>query len=221
MEPTPRQQLRILIVCPHKLALEGLRLLLARDEDLYIVGLTADVDQALALLLRLQPDVVISSDSTASQDCASGVQRLRAARPDIPVLVVSPDTRPERVQAALAAGAIGYLPLDADPDELVRAVHTVGRGELTLHPAIVPGLVARLAGHATKEPGPSLKDFTAREREVLTYLARGLSDRDIAQALFISVRTVQSHLANIYEKLGIHSRTEAAVIAVREGWLSS
>lgn len=211
---------RILILCPHTLVREGLRLLFAEDDDLYVVGLAADASEVLEALVHMEPDVVVVAYGWGGQDCAAVVQRLKADWPGQPLLVISPDVRPEQVQAALVAGATGYLPLDASQDELIRAVYTVGRGELTLHPAVVLGLLSHLASRDTEDSQPNFNDLSPREQEVLAHLVRGLSDRDIAQALFISVRTVQTHLAHIYAKLGVHSRTEAAVIAVRKGWFS-
>ena len=215
------RQYRILIVCPQTLVREGLRVLLAQDEDLHVVGSAADAGQALRLMPQMQPDLVLAVYGAAPPGCAAVVQHLKADRPALPVLIVSPDVHPEHVQAALVAGATGYLPLDADLDELIWAVYTVGRGELALHKAVTPGLLAHLAGREATASQPHLDDLSPREREVLSHLARGLSDRDIAQALFISVRTVQTHLAHVYAKLGVHSRTKAAVLAVRAGWFSA
>lgn len=217
---SPARKNRVLIVCTHTLVREGLRLLLAQDEDLHVVGAAADASQALESILQIQPDVILAAYSDGVQNCAAAVQSLKADMPDLPVLVVSPDIHPERVQAVLVAGATGYLPLDANIDELVRAVNTVGRGELTLHPVILLSLLSYLAGQKAEDSQPNLNHLSPREQEILAHLARGLCDRDIAQALFISVRTVQSHLAHIYAKLRVHSRTEAALITVRAGWFS-
>lgn len=125
------------------------------------------------------------------------------------------------MQAALLAGATGYLPLNADSDELVHAIVTTARGELTLHREILPALFIYLADQTPASIKPKLDVLSSRQQQVLACLARGLSDRDIAQELFISVRTVQTHLAHIYGKLDVHSRTEAAVLAVDAGWFSS
>lgn len=221
---SPARKNSILIVCPYTLVREGLRLLLAQDEDLYVVGVAADASQALESMLQIQPDVILAAYSDGysggTQNCAAAVKSFKTDRPDLPVLVVSPDIHPERIQTVLAAGATGYLPLDSTIDELVRAVNTVVRGELTLHPAILLSLLSYQASQDAEDSQPNLNHLSPREQEILTYLARGLCDRDIAQALFISVRTVQSHLAHIYAKLGVHSRTEAALITVRAGWFS-
>jgi two-component system NarL family response regulator len=117
---------------------------------------------------------------------------------------------------ALAAGANGYLPMGIDIDELVRVLYTVNRGELTLHPSLLPAILQQLeAETGGKSTATNPDDLTKRESDILSALSRGLTDREIAQQLFISVRTVQSHLAHIYEKLHVHSRTEAALIAVQ------
>lgn len=209
---------RVLIVCPHRLILEGLEYLFSQEEDLRLVGLLADVSEALAFLSRLRPDVVLLVSTVSYPNCADAVRRLKTIDPHLPVLLISSDIRPEGVQATLTAGANGFLPLDISQDELVRAVYTVCRGELVLHPSVMLGLLSYLADQPAEAAMLNLEDFSPREQEVLACLARGLSDRDIAQQLFISVRTVQTHLAHIYGKLGVHSRVEAALTAVQAGW---
>ncbi|MCL5951748.1 MAG: response regulator transcription factor [Chloroflexi bacterium] len=214
------KELNILIVTPRGLAREGLRLVVEQDEDLRVVGFAANADAALESLRQTRAQVVIVAHYSDNQECVACVQRLKATEPVLPVLIISSDIRPDHVQAALAAGATGYLPQDAEPDELLRAIYTVYRGELMLRATIVPRLLSHLGIRHSGDSTPALDDLTHRERDILVHLARGLSDQDIAQTLFISVRTVQSHLAHIYAKLNVHSRTEAALIAVREGWAS-
>jgi DNA-binding NarL/FixJ family response regulator len=201
------------------LVCEGLRLMIADDEDLEVVGIAQDVDEAIYLISQTQPDVIILSPF--ENDCISSIKCLQSDRPSLSVLVVVPRIHPAHVQAVLQAGATGVLTMDATIDELLRAVYTVGRGELTIHPTIVRELLPYLSDKKTESPHPRLEDLSPREQEVLSYLTRGLSDRDIAQALFISVRTVQTHLSHIYAKLEVHSRIEAALIAVQEGWFSA
>ena len=214
------QELNIFIISPHTLARQGLRLIVEQDEDLRVVGFAANPDEAGQSLRQTRADVVIVAHSSDNQECITCVLRVKTTKPNLPVLVISSDIRPEHVQAAFAAGATGYLPQDAEPDELLRAIYTVHRGELMLHATIVPRLLSHLGPRRPEDSTPALDDLTHREREILALLARGLSDQDIAQSLLISVRTVQSHLAHIYAKLNVHSRTEAALIAVREGWVS-
>lgn len=211
----------VLLVCSQTLIREGLRLLLITDDDLGEIWTSPQISDALARLADLQPDVVIAVYGWPDAMCTADLRRLKADRQALPVLLISADTRPEQVQGALLAGATGYLPLTADPDELVRAIVTAGRGELSLHRDILPSLFIYLADRTPAVVNPELDVLSLRQQEVLACLTRGLSDRDIAQELFISVRTVQTHLAHIYAKLDVHSRTEAAVLAVDAGWFSS
>lgn len=210
---------RVLLICTYRLIREGLLLLFADEEELNVIAATAEAEDALDLIKQTQPDVVVFSPGR--ENCLGSIKKLNADWPGIPVLVVSPETPPESIQAVLQAGATGYLPMDATVDELIRAVYTVGRGERTLHPSILFELLAYLSGQKTNVEHVVHDDLSPREKEVLSKLARGLSDRDIAQELFISVRTVQTHLSHIYKKLGVHSRIEAALIAVQEGWCST
>lgn len=211
----------VLVICRHPLLREGLGFLISQDEDLHLVGLVADVSGALDVLGRKSPDVVVIVHASEHQGCTSIVERLRLDHPDLPILVISPDLNSESVQAVLEAGAMGYLSIDVSQDELVRGIYAISRGEIFLESPVVVNLLSRQIASSSAEISLRQEDFSSRELEVLSCLTRGMTDRDIAQALFISVRTVQTHLAHIYEKMGVHSRTEAALLAVRVGWLSA
>lgn len=190
-------------------------MLLAADEDWELVADTTSVTKALQ---AETPDVAVVSCARLTAAIPELIRDLHSAFSHLAILVIAPEPEPEGVQAALTAGAMGFLPFSATPDELFWAMHNVSRGQLTLHPALLPPLAAYLAHREQQASPPQLEELTPREQEVLAYLVRGASDRDIAQALFLSVRTVQTHLAHIYDKLKVHSRTEAAVRAVRAGW---
>lgn len=196
-----------------------MKLLTQQDEDFQVVGDAAEDDAGIASLAELQPDVVIVADGWGGEECSCAdiVKRVRAYHPHIPILVISPHVENARVQMALAAGATGYLPLGVDMDELVRVLYTVRRGELTLHPSLLPAILQQLKAEPGQPSSTLPEDFTERELQILSALSRGLTDRDIAQQLYISVRTVQSHLARIYEKINVHNRTEAALFAVQHG----
>lgn len=211
--------LKVLLVCSQQLIREGLRLLMQQDEDLTIVGVAPDVPSALDLALERRPDVTLVCLDSPSSAIFEGEQRLFLAKPVLPVVIIAPDPPITQVQAWVEAGALGVLPLSAEPEELFRILYAAGRGERTLHPALARRLIVHLAGAKTGPPHLSLTNLTSREREVLVHLAQGAGDKDIAQALFISVRTVQTHLAHIYEKLGVHSRTELTLLAIRAGWV--
>ena len=219
MKKPVNRKLRLFIICSQLLAREGLILLTQQDEDLQVVGDAADDAAGIAGVAELHPDVVIVADGWGGEECSCAdiVKRLNGDHPHIPILVISPHVENARVQMALAAGATGYLPLGVDMDELVRVLYTVSRGELTLHPSMLPAIIQQVEAGQSKPISPTPNDLTERERDILSALSRGLTDREIAQLLFISVRTVQSHLAHIYEKLHVHSRTEAALLAVQHG----
>jgi DNA-binding NarL/FixJ family response regulator len=216
--PPTSHHLRILIVCPYRLALDGLKILIEQEEDLCVAGLTLGVQEAIDASSELQPDVVLVGDGWPGLSCAAVIERLRDGGVTAPILFLSYDVGPEHVQLVLAAGATGYLPLDAGQDELLRMVNSVSQGEVSLHPTVLPSLLTHLEKKPAQAQDQYVAELTPREQEVMACLGRGLSDRDIAQALFISVRTVQTHLAHIFEKLDTHSRTEAALIAARKGW---
>lgn len=219
--PPAHPNLNVLIVCRQRLICEGLRLLVEQDEDVTVVGTALDVTTALGLVSRVRLDVVLVCVDPVAETTFDMAQHLILILdgPVLPIVVVAPDPPITQIQTWVEAGALGVLPLDAGADELFRILYAAGRGERTLHPALARRLIVHLAG-AKIGPSPlSLADLTSREREVLVHLAQGAGDKDIAQALFISVRTVQTHLAHIYEKLGVHSRTEVALLAIREGWV--
>lgn len=212
-------ELKVLIVCSQRLICEGLRLLVQQDEDITIIGTVPDAASALNLASRMRPDVVL-----VCLDLLTGItyeegRALFVRKPMLPVIIVASDPPVTQVQAWVEAGALGVFPLDAEPDDLLRALYAANRGERTLHPMLACRLIVHLANARSDPAHLTCSELTLREWEVLMQLARGASDKDIAQTLFISVRTVQTHLAHIYEKLGVHSRTEAALLAVREGWV--
>ena len=215
--PSPHH-LRILIVCPYRLALDGLKILVEQEDDLQVAGLVSGVQEAIAASSKLQPDVIVVGDGWPGLSCAAVIERLRDGGVTAPILFLSYDVGPEHVQLALAAGATGYLPLEAGQDELLRMINSVSQGEVSLHSTVLPSLLTHLEKKPHQTKDQEMVDLTPREQEVLACLGRGLSDRDIAQDLFISVRTVQTHLEHIFQKLDTHSRTEAALIAARKGW---
>lgn len=216
----PPHDLRILIVCPYRLVLDGLKILVEQEEDLHVAGLVSGVQEAIAASSDLKPDIILVGDGWPGLTCAAVIERLRGSGVTAPILFLSYDVEPEHVQLALSAGATGYLPLDASQDELLRMITSVSQGEVSLHPAVLTALLTRLEKKPAEARDQIIEELTPREQDVLACLARGLSDRDIAQDLFISVRTVQTHLAHIFDKFHTHSRTEAALIAARKGWIS-
>lgn len=211
--------LAVLIVCAHRLEAEGLRLALERDEGLAVVGWTRDATEALGQASRHRADIVVVGWGWRDRECIDVLTRLTARDGGPPVLVVSADVRPSHVRKAIEAGATAFLPADVDPDELIYNVRAAADAEdMILHHTLVPAFLSHVASGPGPEASGTFESLTAREQDVVRLVAQGLMDRDIGQALFISVRTVQTHLSHIYAKLGVHTRTEVALMAVRAGW---
>jgi two-component system response regulator NreC len=213
-------KIRVLIVDDHAVVREGICSLLARRKDLEVVGQAAEGKQALAQVAVLQPDVVLMDISMPGMNGLEATQEIRKSFPGTRVLVLTQHENKEYVLPLLRAGAAGYIFKRARAHELVdaiRAVHTEGT---YLPPSVTHAVVDAMAQSARTEVGgqPLL---TEREREVVRLVAEGLSSREIAERLCISVKTVDTHRANIMDKIGVHSVAELIKYAIREGIVSA
>lgn len=208
---------RVLIVDDHAVVRRGLRAFLESEPALIVVGEAADGRQALAVLRRCAaagepPDVVLMDLQMPGMGGVEATAEITAAHPGVRVVALTSFGEVERVHAALAAGASGYLLKDAEPEEVATAVRVAAAGEVHLDPAVAGRLARRLAG-----PRTGLAALTNREREILALVAQGYANRDIADELVISERTARTHVSNMLSKLGLSSRTQAALLAIREG----
>jgi two-component system, NarL family, response regulator LiaR len=207
--------IRVLIADDHAVVREGLRGFLALQEDVEVVGEAADGEEAVAAAERLTPDVALVDLVMPRVDGIEAIRRIRAVAPQTRVIVLTSFADEDKMLPAVRAGAVGYLLKDVDPQELVAAVRTVNDGETLLHPAVVRELVREVAG-GRREP---VRDnpLTAREQEVLGLIARGRANKAIAFELGVAEKTVKTHVSNILGKLDVTDRTQAALLAVREG----
>ena len=207
--------IRVLIADDHAVVREGLRGFLALQDDVDVVAEAADGEQAVAAAERLQPDVALVDLVMPRVDGIEAIKRIRAVAPATRVIVLTSFADEDKMLPAVRAGAVGYLLKDVAPQDLVAAVRTVNDGETLLHPAVVRELVREVAGGrretATDNP------LTAREREVLGLIARGRANKAIAFELGVAEKTVKTHVSNILGKLNVTDRTQAALLAVREG----
>ena len=210
-EPVASGPITVLLVDDHAVVREGLRAFLSLQSDLSVVGEAADGTQAVDLVRRLRPRVVLMDLVLPQRDGVDAIRQLRSAVPLARVLVLTSFVDDARVFAALQAGAAGYLLKDVQPEALAEAIREVDRGLPALHPQVA----ARLVQHAVEPAG--LADFTPRERDVLRLLADGFANKEIARKLGISEKTVKTHVSNILPKLGVQDRTQAALAAVRRG----
>lgn len=202
-------RIRVLLVDDHAVVRRGLRSFLELQPDIEVVGEAAGAADGVDQAGRLAPDVVIMDLVMPDGDGVDAIRALREVAPRVRVLVLSSYLDDSRVFAAVQAGAAGYLLKDVQPDALADAIRQVARGLPVLHPQIAARLM-----HRTAEPKP-LADFTQREQDVLKLVAEGLSNKEIASRLFISEKTVKTHVSNVLQKLGVADRTQAALLAVR------
>jgi len=209
------KSIRILIADDHAIVRKGIRALLATEADIEVVGEAADGKEAVEKAERLHPDVILMDLVMPGMDGIEATRRITTRQPEIRILVLTSFAEDEKVFPALKAGALGYLLKDAGPEELVRAIRQVYCGESSLHPAIARKVLQELSRPPEQPPTP--EPLTERELEVLRLIAKGKSNREIAEELVISEATVRTHVSNILGKLQLASRTQAALYALREG----
>jgi NarL family two-component system response regulator LiaR len=209
------ERISVLIVDDHAVVRRGLRAFLESEDDIEVVGEAGDGAEALDLVQTLVPDVVLMDLVMPGMDGITATRQAKELCPSTRVLVLTSFSDDEKVFPSIKAGAMGYLLKDVPPEELGRAVRCVASGEFLLHPRIAAKVIDEFT-HVRSE-SPLLTKLTPRETEVLTLVARGLSNREIALELSISIKTVKTHVSNILSKLQMMDRTQAAIFAVRQG----
>jgi two-component system, NarL family, nitrate/nitrite response regulator NarL len=210
-------RIRVLLVDDHTLFRKGLAELLEQRGEIKVAGIAGNGDEAMRLLGETQPDVVITDLNMPPHGGVALLRRIRSEEWRGPVLILTVSDAEEDLANAMRAGAQGYLLKDMEPDDVVDAVQRAVRGETVVAPTMTMKLVHLLQGGApAADKADALKQLTAREREILDYLAQGLSNKAIARALDISHDTVKLHVRHILSKLNLTSRVEAAVFAVEQ-----
>jgi DNA-binding NarL/FixJ family response regulator len=207
---------RVLIADDHGVVREGLVRLLSTADDVEVVGTAGDGGEAVALYEEHRPDVVLMDLSMPEVDGTEATRRIVSSNPDASVVILTSFSDREQIIAALDAGAIGYLLKDAGPSELIDGVRAAARGESPLHPKAARELLTQRDAPAGSGAA-SDADLTAREREILELLARGLPNKRIALDLGISEKTVKAHVTSIFNALGVTDRTQAALWAREHG----
>ena len=210
--------IRVLIADDHAIVRKGIRALLATEPDVEVVGEAENGQEAVTAAQELQPDVILMDLMMPEMDGIEATRCITADHPEARILVLTSFAADDKVFPAIKAGALGYLLKDSGPEELVDAIRQVYQGESSLHPTIARKLLSELSGPS--ERPPTAEPLTEREVEVLRLVARGGSNREIAEALVISEATVRTHVSNILSKLHLASRTQAALYALREGLAS-
>ena len=204
----------LLLADQHVLVAEGLRMLLAAEDDLDVLGLAHHSGQAIELAATHQPTVLVLDAELPAGDLDETLAAVRAAAPATRLLVLAGPAHPATTAAVLAAGADGWLAKDRSSRQVATAIRQLGAG------GPVPLVAA--AAPAGRDPSVELRvrTLSGREREILSLLANGWSNRRIAEECFLSLNTVRTHVQNVLVKLGVHSKLEAAALAVRQGLVS-
>jgi DNA-binding NarL/FixJ family response regulator len=203
------KSVRVVLVDDHAVVRSGLAQLLGGVDDIDVVGQAGTGEEALGVVRETRPDVVVMDLQMPGVDGVEATRRLLAEELGCEVLVLTSFSDHARIVAALVAGAVGYLLMDADPEEVIGGVRAVSRGESPLNPRVARQLLS-----ARAEAPPSV-ELTPREAEVLGLVRQGLANKQIARRLGISERTVKAHLTNVFQRIGVADRTQAALWAER------
>ena len=217
------ERLRVLISDDHQLFRRGLRMVLEDEDDIEVVAEAGDGNEAVELALEHAPDVVVLDVRMPGRSGIEAARAIRAEQPGTRILVLTISDDEDDLYEAIKAGANGYLLKEISIDEIADAVRQIHAGQSLISPAMATKLLDEFAalvkkGEQPKEEVPTPR-LTPREMEVLQHIAKGMNNRDIAAALFISENTVKNHVRNILEKLHLRSRMEAVIYAVRENLL--
>jgi DNA-binding NarL/FixJ family response regulator len=213
-----RRPVRVFVVDDHTVVRRGLQAYLETVDDMEVIGEAAEGREALDGIAALvaagrPPDVVLMDLLMPGMDGVTATGTITQRYPEMEVVAMTSFAEADKVQGALRAGAAGYLLKDAEADEVTTAIRAARRGEVHLDPAIAKQLTRSLVASKPQ----TVTALTDREREILALVAQGLSNQQIADALVISERTARTHVSNILSKLGLASRTQAALLAIREG----
>ncbi|HZE41903.1 MAG TPA: response regulator transcription factor [Stackebrandtia sp.] len=211
--------LRVLIVDDDDLMRAGLRAVLSSDATLDVIAEAADGTEAADLAVRLRPDVVLMDVRMPGRDGIAATTDITARAADVRVLVLTTFDDDEYVFAALAAGASGFLLKRTRPEDLIAAIHTIAAGESLLSPAVTRTVIDRMSRRPRIDPAAArgLDRLTPRERDVVTQIARGLSNAEIATTLFVEESTVKTHVKRVLAKLGARDRVQVVIAAYEAG----
>jgi DNA-binding NarL/FixJ family response regulator len=212
-------QIRILLADDHEVVREGTRRMLERESDMLVVGEAADGTEVIRLVSELAPDLVVMDVRMPGLNGIEATKRIKVAHPRVHVLVFTAHDDDRYVFPLLDAGANGYVLKTTRQRDLVKAIRDVHRGETALHPAVARRVVQRLTRKNRFQGEGMVESLTEREMQVLEAIAKGWSNKEVSEALHISPHTVQVHLSNVFGKIGVNTRTEAVLYAIRQGWV--
>ena len=210
-------KIRLLLVDDHEVVRAGLRMLFTAEPDMVIVGEAGDALEAIAAVRELKPDVVLMDVVMPGMSGIVATRKIKEANPETNVLALTMHEDEQYFFEMLQAGASGYVPKRAAPDDLLSAIRLVSQDHVFLYPSLAKMLVADFLQRGDADPAGPENDLTPREHEVLTLIAEGLTNREIAEKLVISVKTVDRHRENIMRKLDLHNRVALVKYAIEKG----
>ena len=213
-------KIRVLLAEDHVVVREGTRELLQHEPDMEVVGEAGDGEETVELTGKLRPDVVIMDIAMPKLNGIEATKKIKELYPETAVLILTAYDDEQYIFALLEAGAAGYLLKNVRGRELIDATRAVYAGESVLDPAITRKVIESFITAGKPAEKRMAEPLSEREMEVLKLAGRGMINRDIAEELSLSVRTVQAHLGNIFNKLGVGSRTEAVLYALKKGWVT-
>lgn len=216
------EKIRILLAEDHVVVRQGTRQLLEREPDFEVVGEAGDGVQAVEAAVHQKPDVIIMDIAMPNMNGIEATKQIKKLFPSMAILILTSYDYDEYILSLLEAGAAGYLLKSVSGDDLVSAVRAVHNGEPVLHPVVIRKMMTSLRPQAAAKPALTRPAdlLSEREMEVLRLVSIGMSNKEIGEALFISIRTVQAHLRSIFNRLGVGSRSEAILHCLKKGWFS-
>ncbi|HET7656953.1 MAG TPA: response regulator transcription factor [Bacillales bacterium] len=211
--------IKVLLADDHLVVLQGLRFFLSTREEFEIVGEANDGCEAVKLANELEPDVVLMDLMMPKLDGVEATKRIKDGNPSIKIIVLTSFADQDHVLPALRAGAEGYQLKDIEPDALAETILAAYQGKKMLHPQATELLMSHMTEGDTNECETGcLEELTPREQDVLSQITQGRSNKEIAAALYITEKTVKTHVSSILSKLNVHDRTQAAIMAMKKNW---
>lgn len=213
------KNIRILLAEDHVLVRESIRRFLEKESGLEVVGEAGDGEEMVALATKLKPDIIIADVSMPKLNGIEATRAIKALPLSVPILILTAYDYDQYIFALLESGAAGYLLKDITGQELIDSIYAIHRGDSVLHPTIARKVMQRFSNTARNHELRPFELLTNREVEVLNLAAQGRSNKEIATELSLSVRTAEAHLGHIFDKLDVSSRTEAVILALKNGWV--